>query len=455
MTDRILRMVPMPAPVALLGHRGRKILHAGMWSLVAKGLAAANLFVSVPFVLSALGPSLFGVWATLVSFTVLAGFLDFGFGNGTMNLIATAHGRDAPGDVVIIVREGYRAMVRIALYLAAAALVALALVPWYRLLGMPETDVQTARGAAAVVMFTIVLAVPLNLANRVQLGLGRGDRAFRWQAAGQLLALVAVIALAKAHASLAMLTAAAVTTPLLASVANTWSLWRDPAVTTPSSATRTERDAIAHQIRSEGVLFFVLQLAAALAYSADLPLISAFRGSTEAGTYAIVQRLFSVIPMSLSLVWAPLWPIYRHALASGHHAWVMRTLRRSMASAVVFAAVCAVVLALGFTPIIKLWVHHLLIVSGMLLGGFALWCVIEAAGTALATFLNAASVMRFQLITASVFAVICFAGKAWIIVRFGITWVPWVSVIAYVLAYVLPLIWYGRRIFANVFARKY
>ena len=450
-----LRIPRMPSIPSLLGHRGRKILHTGTWSLIAKGCAAANLFVSVPFVLRALGPNQFGAWATLVSLVTVAGFLDFGFGNGAMNLIAAAHGRDSPAEVVTILQESRRALLRIALCLAVVVLVALPLVPWQHMLGMPESMSAESRAAVATVLFSIIIAVPLNLANRIQLGLGRGDRAFRWQALGQLVSLAAVIALASRHATLATLTAAAVTTPLLASIANTYILWRDPAMTAKSSTPDAERAAISRLIRHEGILFFVLQLAAALAFSADLPLISALRGPAEAGEYAIVQRLFSVIPMSLTLIWAPLWPIYRQALAAGDHRWVMRTLQRSLMLAVLFAMACAATLSLGFDRIISLWVSRPLGVTGVLLGGFAFWCIIEAVGTAFATFLNAASIMRYQVIVACVFAPICLISKAWAITHHGIEWIPWVTAITYFLVSIVPFIGFGPRIFSNIFAKIY
>jgi O-antigen/teichoic acid export membrane protein len=438
-----------------IGHRGRNILHTGGWSLVAKACTATNLFLCVPFVLHALGPEQFGAWATLVSLVAFAGFLDFGFGNGAMNLLAAAHGRNSPREVATILHEGRRALLRIALWLAVAALVALPMVPWHRMLGMPDSMSSASRNAVAAVLFSIVLAVPLNLANRVQLGLGRGDRAFRWQAIGQLATLAMVIALARAHASLTALTAAAVATPLLASVANTYSVWRDPALAAASPMAGPERANIARRIRDEGILFFGLQLTAALAFSADLPLIAALRGPAEAGTYAIVQRLFSVIPLALSLIWAPLWPIYRQALAAGDHQWVKRTLRHSLKSAVALATIGAAVLAFGFDPITVLWVHKPLVVGGVLLAGFSAWCVVEAAGTALATFLNAASVLRYQLVTACVFATICLVGKVLAITHLGIAWVPWVTVVTYCLASVLPFLWFGRRIFFDAFTRTY
>lgn len=447
------RSAPPDAASSWVGSRGRRILHTGAWSMMAKAAAAANLFLTVPFVLQALGSAQFGAWATLVSLVAFAGFLDFGFGNGTMNLVAAAKGRGETSEIGNILREGRRTLLWIALWLAATALVALPLIPWYRLVGMPAAMAGSSRAAVAAVLFAIVLAVPLNLANRVQLGLGRGDRAFRWQAIGQLLTMAIVISLAKTGASLAALTAAAVATPLLASVANTWLLWRDPTMGISSETTR--HNEIAAHIRREGLMFFVLQLAAAMAFSADLPLISALRGPTEAGTYAIVQRLFSVIPLGLALVWAPLWPIYRHALAAGDHVWVVRTLRHSVLLAVLVACVSALILAFGFKHIVGLWVHKPLMVSGILLAGFAAWCVIDAAGTAIATFLNAASIMRYQVIIAAAFAITCVASKAWAIVHIGAWITPWITAIVFVVANLIPTLLLAPRIMAHALAKTY
>lgn len=449
---------PRPSTTVLsawIGSRGRQIAHTGLWSLIAKLCAAGNLFISVPFVLHSLGAEQFGAWATLVSMVAFAGFLDFGFGNGAMNLVAAAHVRNSTTEISTVLRESGKALMGIAGVLAVIALIALPLVPWHHLLGMPDSMSAMCRAAVATVLFSIIVAVPLNLANRIQLGLGRGERAFRWQAAGQMVALAIVISLAKSNASLVALTAATVATPLLASIANTFNLWRDPSVRATSSPSLEERTAIRRHVMRDGMLFFVLQLAAALAFSADLPLISTFRGPSEAGTYAIAQRLFSVIPLGLSLIWAPLWPIYRQALATNHHEWVKRTLLYSLVSAVLFSTVAAAILAFGFDSIISLWIQRPLAISGALLAGFGLWCVIEAAGTAVATFLNAASVMRYQAIIATAFAAICICAKVWAIQEFGMVSIPWVTIVTYSLVNALPLSWFGPRIFSGVFAKKY
>lgn len=447
MMHRIIATVQLSRWV---GARGKHILHTGAWSIFAKAAAAANLFLTVPFVFKALGPSQFGVWATLVSLVAFAGFLDFGLGNGAMNLVASAHGRGDERQIGIIMHEGRRSLILIALVLGAIALVVVPWISWYRLLGVPGTMSSPASISVGIVVATIILAVPLNLATRVQLGIGRGDRAFKWQAIGQALTACLVVVLARAHAGLEALVAATVMTPLLTSIANNIELSRNVLIAQPTEQVRDP--SIAAAIRKEGVLFFILQLAAALAFSVDLPMISALYGSEEAGQYAIVQRLFSVIPMALGLVWIPLWPIYRQALAAGDHGWVRRTLRKSLQAALAVAIIGALVLAFGFDWIAGMWIQKPLYVSSYLIAGFAIWCVVDAVGTALATFLNAASIMRYQIFAASAFAISCLVGKCMVITNLGVWSLPWVTIVTFVFMSLIPISLIWSRIIARTYS---
>ena len=434
-----------------VGARGRRILHTGAWSLIAKAAAAANLFLTLPFVLHALGATQFGVWATLVSLVAFAGFLDFGLGNGAMNMVAAAHGRGDSSDIGTIMREARRALFVIAVALATASILALPWIPWHRILGAPDAMATSVRASVAVVLLTIATAVPLNLANRVQLGMGQGDRAFRWQALGQALTACAVILLAKAGGGLEYLVAAAVTTPLLASIANNIQLWRSHP--TSDHANQKRNPAIATAIRNEGALFFCLQLAATLAYSADLPLISAIRGPEDAGTYAIVQRLFSIIPMGLALIWAPLWPIYRQALSAGDRDWVNRTLRWSTLTAVSFAAIGGTAISIFFNTIETLWLKQPIYPPTPLLIGFAAWAIFEALGNSLATLLNAASILRFQVVIASTFAFCCISGKFLALLNGNINWMPWITLATWTTCALMPLIIYNKELYTLVFTR--
>ena len=435
---------------SLVGHRGRTVLNASFWSLVAKIVGAANVFIAIPFVLADLGPQLFGAWATLVSLSLAVNFLDFGFGYGAMNVAAAAVGRGATHEIPTIARAGAAALVRIALILCAVIAIVVPLIPWHLVLGLDASDTVLARQAAAAVLVSIALAVPLNLSNRLQLGIGQGERAFQWQAVGQGLALAMTVLLALNGASLTVCVIATVGSPLLASSANTFSLYRglrfDPAAENPPV------HAIRRIVRREGTQFFLLQLAAVLAYTVDLPLISSLRGSDAAGHYAIVQRVFSIIPMTLSLIWAPLWPVYRHAITANHLSWAFKTLRRASVGAITIAAIAGMLLALLFEPLTRLWTHREIAADWILLSGFVGWCVLEAAGTAMATFLNAAGILDYQVRAACVFAVLCATCKYVAIRYLGIDELPWVLIVTYVVSAAIPFVIYRHRIFARVSA---
>jgi O-antigen/teichoic acid export membrane protein len=433
---------------SMVGHRGRMVLSASFWSLVAKIAGAANVFVAIPFVLADLGPALFGAWATLVSLSLAIGFLDFGFGYGAMNLAAAAVGRSSPHEIPTIARAGATALLRITFVLCIVIAVAVPLVPWHVVLGLGEPAAISARQAVAAVLVAIAFAVPLNLSNRLQLGVGQGDRAFRWQAVGQGLALAITVLVALNGGSLTACVIATVGSPLIAAAANTASFYRSlrPDPSAPQLPVRSVR----RNVRREGTQFFLLQLAAALAYTIDLPLISSLRGSEAAGHYAIVQRIFSVIPMTLSLIWAPLWPVYRHAITSNHLPWAFKTLRRSSIGAVIFAAGAGTLIAVLFEPLTRLGTRSEFAADWILLWGFVGWCVFEAAGTAMATFLNAAGVLDYQVRAACVFAVLCATSKYAAVRYLAIDALPWVLIVTYVVSNVVPFVLYRDRIFSRV-----
>ena len=438
-----------------IGSRGRTIVRTGTWSLLAKSSAAAVYLLSIPLAYSALDPVQFGIWATLVSIVSFSNFMDFGIGNGCMNLIASAHGKGDAARAATVFRQGLLVLTAIACALFLASLVGLLAVPganWVPGGSRGPADIVSSMLLAVGVA---VFSAPLSLGLRARLATGRGDSAFRWQAAGHAGALLALFLASSRQPTLLSMTAAALLPPLLASAINALSVGLHRDFRRPLPLTGPERRQIRRAIAREGGLFFVLQLAAALTFSADLLLIAWLRGATEAGNFAVVQRLFSIVPMALSLVWAPLWPIYRSALATGNHAWVARTLR--------FSTALALGGALLISPLIMASHDHLLDVfapghpgaSLVLLAGFAIWTCFEAAGTSIATFLNSASVLRFQVVSASVLAIAAVLAKVWVLVAWSPDLLPWATSSVYAAVFVVPLAFFWKSIWAAAMARSY
>lgn len=432
-----------------IGPRGRHLLHGGAWSLVSKACSAANLLLSVPLVLASLGAAHFGVWATIVSLVSFAGFLDFGFGNGAMNLVAGARGRGAEHEVASIVQAARRPLLVVSACVAVVGGFAVASLPLGDWLRIPSLDRSAARACFAFLVATVAVGIPLNFSTRVMLGLGEAATAFRWQAAAQLVTLASLALAAVLQQGLVVLVGIALAVPLLGPLATTVLLRRH------LHAQRLVRSrGLGDRIRREGALFFALQLAAAASFGLDLALITHLQGPESAAEFTIVQRAFSLIPLSLGLLWTPLWPTYRHALAAGHWEWVIRTLRRSLAGAVAFAALGAALVAAALALVWPYAKARAFDLDPRLVGGFALWVTADAAGSAISTFFNAASIMRYQVVIGLAFAVVCVAVKAWSIGQWGAWSAPWTTLACYLVVSLLPTAVLGPRLVQRALASR-
>ena len=82
----------------------------------------------------------------------------------------------------------------------------------------------------------------------------------------------------------------------------------------------------------------------------------------------------------------------------------------------------------------------------MLLLGLAIWTVISSCGATVAVFLNGASIVKFQVIVASIFGIGCLTTKILFTRQYGIIGVPWAAIAAYVLLSGLPCMLYVPRL---------
>jgi O-antigen/teichoic acid export membrane protein len=198
---------------------------------------------------------------------------------------------------------------------------------------------------------------------------------------------------------------------------------------------RKEIARIAHT----GLLFLVLQVVAAIAYSSDNLVIAQMLGASAVAEYAVPERMFSLITTVLATFLSPLWPAYGEAMARGDHSWVKRTFKRSLLTALCVSAVLSTILVVFGTRIIALWVGHAVDPPMLLLLGFGLWKVIEAGGNALAVFLNGTNVIKLQIVVAVATAAGAIVLKILLVGHMGVAGPVWASIISYTLLCALPL----------------
>jgi O-antigen/teichoic acid export membrane protein len=430
--------------------RYRRAALTAVTAAVARVISLGTMVISVPLTMHYLGGERYGLWMAIGSVIAVMSFADLGLGNGLLNAIADANGRNDREQAQRAVSSTLFILTGIGLLLGVVFAAVYPLINWPGLF-----RVETARAASevgpamAALMCCFLVSLPLSVAQRVQLGYQEGFANNLWQAAGSLMSLGAILLAVYYKLGLVWLVLAMSGSPAVALLLNGLVLfgwqkrWLLP-------RWRNFSRQIALTICRAGLMFLVLQITVAVLYSADNIIIIRILGPEAVPAYSVPQRMFVVVSMLLSFVLAPLWPAYGEAIASGDIGWVRRTLHRSLViSAVTSLAASLALICLG-QWILWIWVRGSVTASWMLLLGLGLWTVASSIGNALGSLMNNGRLIKFQSINAGVVAILAITAKIFGCWHYGIEGVIWAGTIAYVIVALLPSMWKVRRFFREL-----
>ncbi len=421
------------------GERHRRAALTALAAALARSLSIATALITVPLTLHYLGTERYGMWMTMSTLVAMLSFADLGIGNGILNAVSTAYGKDDFVAIREYVSSGLFALSAVAVGIVVIFAGLYKLVPWHEIFNVNSIQARKEAGPSlAVLIACFASAIPLGVVQRLQMGLQRGFMANLWQCFSSLLALCCVILAIRLEAGLPWLVLAFAGSPLIASLFNSvvYFCWVQPE-TAPVLKSVSCR-AMRH-VAGIGVLFFVLQIAGTAAYSSDNIVIAQILGANAVPVYAVPQRLFSIISMLLMMVLAPLWPAYGEAIARGDHTWVTLTLKRSLLISIGFATAASALLVTFGSPLIRLWVGNVIIPSTSLLLGMGVWQIALAAGGALAMYLNGANIVRFQMVIATMTAISGILLKILLVKSIGVSGAVWASVLAFSVFSAVPI----------------
>jgi O-antigen/teichoic acid export membrane protein len=426
--------------------RHRRALLTGATGITARAVSVGISVITVPLTLHYLGVERFGLWMTISAVLAMANFADFGVGNGVLNTVAAAFGKDDLDGVRRAISSGFAVLTGIGVGLLAMFLISYCFVPWADLFRVTSHQARAEAGPAmAVFVVCFALNIPLDVVQRVQLGLQQGFRSNIWQVLSSMMALAGVLAAIHFRLGLPALVMALAGAPILGTAMNALYFFgisrRDllPQWHFVSSA-------IISRITRLGGLFFVLQFVAAISFSADSFIVARTLGAADVAMFSIPQRLFTVIAIPVTMLLVPFWPAYGEASSRGDITWIRRTLARTLLGVFALTSAASAALLLASNRIILWWVGPQIHPPFALLLGFAVWTVISCCSNTLGVFLNGASIVKFQVITTGIFGIGCLAIKILFARRYGVIGVPWATTIAFAILSIPPYIWYVPRL---------
>ncbi|MGH7780949.1 MAG: lipopolysaccharide biosynthesis protein [Candidatus Binataceae bacterium] len=422
--------------------RYSRALLTALGSVAGKGVSVATMLISVPLTLHYLGTERYGMWMTISSLIGMFGFTDLGLGFGLVNLVAEADGKDDSDLAATHISNAFFLLSGIALILAIVFASCYARVEWSRLFNVSSGRAVSEAGPAMVVIVgCFLLRMPLSLVQRVQLGFQQGVVNDIWLGVGNVLGLVGLLVAVVLRAGLPWLALSISGGPVLALLVNNLMLFF---AQSPELRPRWRRcDAsLLPQISRLGLLFLVLQLAAAVAYGSDDIIIARMLGPRAVSQYAVPRRLFNIVPSLAALGFTALWPAYGEALSRGDRQWVRKTLVTSVSWSVALSLIVSVILVVSGRELLKLWVGSSITPSFILLAGLGCWLFLRIPFEAAAVFLSGISVVGFQVVVATVMSIVAVTAKILLVQSMGIAGVIWATVGAYFVCSAIPQLIY-------------
>ena len=312
--------------------------------------------MSVPLTVHYLGHERYGLWMTISAVVAMLGFVDLGLGNGLLNGISEANGREDRDLARRYVSSTLLMLCAVGLIIAICFAAAYPVIDWPKLFSVTSTVACAEVGpAVAVFIGCFVVGLPLSIVGRVQLGYQEGFSNALWTAAGNLLALAGVFLAIQLRAGLPWLVLAMSGAPSFVVLLNAVALfvgrfcWLLPRLRFASGG------AALHLFRA-GLPFLVLQVAIVLAFASDNLIIAKIIGP-EAVTSSFCA-IAVVRDHCYDYERAPHATLAGHgeAIARGDTPWVRRTLRRSLKLSLWLSGLIALVLIIGGRQIIHWWV---------------------------------------------------------------------------------------------------
>lgn len=418
--------------------RHRLILLSAVSSALAKVVSVATALISIPLTLHYLGTERFGLWMTISSVIAMLSFADLGIGNGLLNSVAEANGRDDIDAIKRYISSAFAILSAIALAILLVFFVINPYVSWPGFFNVKSALAsQEADSAVSIFMLCFALNIPAGVVQRAQMALQMSFVANLWLIAGSLLGLVTVLAVIYFKLGLPWLVGGMFGAPILVAILNSlffFSKLRPDIRPQIGSVNRMAMNKVAHT----GFLFLVLQVTVSLVFASDNIMISRILGAEAVTQFAIPDKLFSFIPVFLGMILMPLWPAYGEAISRGDGKWIKKIFVRSLILALGFATIASLIFIVLGNSILSAWVGHEVNAPIVLLIGMAMWRIAEASGHSVSMLLNGANVVKFQVFSCLLLFIVAIPLKVYLIQNIGIAGAVMGTFVSYLLCVLIP-----------------
>lgn len=388
-------------------------------SVILKGIDSLVYLLLVPVTLGYLNQYEYGIWLTLNSILMWINSFDIGLGNGMRNKLAQAA---AVGDRMlgrIYVSTTFFMLIFLMGGLIILGTLAEPFINWYDILSTSSAQVPHLKEIVYVSFLIFCLNFIFKFIGNVYLAMQLPAVNNAINVSGHVLSLMIIYILTKTTSgSLFWVAITYSASPLIVYlVAYPVTFFKVFPEFRPSF--RLFKKEYLNDLLNIGVQFFLLQLSGILLFAFANLLISHLFGPENVTPYNIAYRYFSILPMAMNIVLAPMWSATTDAYAKGDYEWIKRTMR-NIHKILIGAYILLFTMIIASPYVYKIWVGEKVEIPIGLSAGIAFYVAILISSLTYSNFLNGLGKLRLQTIN-TVTVAILFYPLCWILgTEFGI-----------------------------------
>ena len=420
--------------------RSRNIALTAMSAMLAKVIAMIVPLVTVRLTLSYMGQEVYGLWSAVTSFFTLFAFADLGLGSGLQTELSKASALEDKSISKKLVSSTYVMLFAVSAFLVLIFLIAFPFVDWAKVINAETENTITIVGSVVLaIVIPKFLNIPLALIQRTQTAMQEGYRTNLWQCSGNVLSLVSVIAIYYLDLGvLTMIWASSLITVIVALI-NMVVYFK---FQRPELAPQLHMfdKTICKRMLSTGVQFFVLSIFTSLSLSIDNYVVAQTCSLADVTPYSVMYKIVHLISVITVMLSTPLWAANGEAMQRGEYEWVKKATRKISLISFAFASVASLGLFVVIKPALYIITDGVIKPDFLLLTAMCMMQIVVSLTSPFFMTLNAARIIKFQIFTYFVYAIVSLPLKFVLGNAFGMVAITWVGVISYILLLSLPVI---------------
>ena len=417
--------------------RFRRILLTGGSTAIVKILSVAVNLITVPLTIHYLGAERYGLWMAISSILALMSFADLGLGNGLLNAISKAQGRNSIKDAQTAVSSTFYLLLSISVILLLIFLFIYPYIGWeFFFNAQSKLAIEESGPTMFVLVIIFLINMPLGIIQRIQDGYQEGFKFQIWLIVGSIISLAGLLICIYLETGLPWLVFAFSSGQLVATLINGIVLFGKRRKELLPRFSHFDFSTGKYLFKA-GLIFFFLGIFTLLGNASDDIILAHTIGPASVAGYEIVKKLF-LFSMFTQFIIQPLWPAFGESLESGDFDWAKRTLRKAIKMSIVSSAIMSLPLLVFGKQLIELWIGPDFIPNWSLLIGFYVFILIANYGGVISTFLNSGPLVKKQLLIVGLASISSVLLKIGLSFKFGVSGIIWATVISYSIFFIIP-----------------